>query len=77
MAAANLLALMSIFDKQEIPRWLLQGTTSHLDFDDALALLLSFSLVQTEVGQQAFSMHRLVQLSMRTWLRQERNSTGE
>ena len=72
LAAANLLALMSMFDRQEIPRWLLQGTTSQLDFDDALAPLLRFSLVRVEVGQQAFAMHRLVQLSMRTWLKAEK-----
>lgn len=66
MTAANLLALMSMFDKQDIPQWLLQGTTSQLDFDYALAPLLSFSLVRTEVGQQAFAMHWHVQLSMRT-----------
>ncbi|KAF2027559.1 HET-domain-containing protein [Setomelanomma holmii] len=66
--AAELLALMSMFDKQGIPRWLLQGTTTQLDFDDALAPLLSFSLVRTEIGAQALTMHRLVQLSMRRWL---------
>ncbi|CAN9242610.1 unnamed protein product [Alternaria alternata] len=70
-SAADLLALMSMFDKQGIPRWLLQGTTGQLDFDDALAPLLSFSLVKTEVGEQALAMHRLVQLSMRRWLEAE------
>jgi tetratricopeptide (TPR) repeat protein len=70
--AADLLALMSMFDKQGIPRWLLQGTTSQLDFDDALAPLLSFSLVRTEIGAQALTMHRLVQLSMRRWLEAEK-----
>ena len=69
--AADLLALMSMFDKQGIPRWLLQGTTRQLDFDDALAPLLSFSFVRTEVGEQALAMHRLVQLSMRRWLEAE------
>jgi tetratricopeptide (TPR) repeat protein len=70
--AADLLALMSMFDKQGIPRWLLQqANASELDFDDALAPLLSFSLVKTEVGEQALAMHRLVQLSMRRWLEAE------
>ncbi|ORY00884.1 hypothetical protein BCR34DRAFT_637708 [Clohesyomyces aquaticus] len=51
---------MSIFDKQGIPRWLLQQTnTSQLDFDDALTPLLSFSLVRTEIETQALTMHRL------------------
>ncbi|KAJ4301286.1 hypothetical protein N0V90_003377 [Kalmusia sp. IMI 367209] len=70
--AADLLALMSMFDKQGIPKWLLQANTSQLDFDDALAPLLSFSLVQTEIGEQTLEMHRLVQLSMRMWLEAEK-----
>jgi tetratricopeptide (TPR) repeat protein len=71
-SAADLLALMSMYDKQGVPRWLLQQTnTSQLDFDDALAPLLSFSLVRTEIGAQALTMHRLVQLSMRRWLEAE------
>jgi hypothetical protein len=70
--AADLLALISMFDKQGIPRWLLQGTASQLDFDDALAPLLSFSLVRTGIGAQALTMHRLVQLSVRRWLEAER-----
>jgi len=70
-SAADLLALMSMFDKQGIPRWLLQGTTGQLDFNDALAPLLSFSFVKTEVGEQALAMHQLVQLLMRRWLEAE------
>ncbi|KAH9865613.1 hypothetical protein J1614_009198 [Plenodomus biglobosus] len=70
--AADLLALMSMYDKQGVPRGLLQQVnTSQLDFDDALAPLLSFSLVRTEIGAQALTMHRLVQLSMRRWLEAE------
>ena len=66
--AADLLALMSMFDRQGIPIALLRNSTSRLDFDDALAPLLSFSLVRAEIGKQSFEMHRLVQLSMRKWL---------
>jgi hypothetical protein len=67
-SAADLLALMSMFDRQGIPMSLLRNSTSQLDFDDALAPLLSFSLVRAEVGKQSLEMHRLVQLSMRRWL---------
>jgi tetratricopeptide (TPR) repeat protein len=71
-SAADLLALMSMYDKQGIPRWLLQqANASQLDFNDALECLLSFSLVRTEVGAQTLTMHRLVQLSMRRWLEAE------
>lgn len=70
-SAADLLALMSMFDKKGIPTWLLKNNTSQLDFDDALAPLLSFSLVRTEVEKQTLGMHRLVQVSMRAWLKVE------
>lgn len=53
--AANLLALMSMFDQQGIPRWLLQGSTRQLDFEDALAPLLSLSFVRMEIGDQALT----------------------
>ncbi|KAF2478343.1 uncharacterized protein BDR25DRAFT_321365 [Lindgomyces ingoldianus] len=59
---------MSMFDKQGIPKSLLQYDTNQLDFDDALAPLLSFSLVRVEIGKQSFNMHPLVQVSMRTVL---------
>ncbi|USP73041.1 hypothetical protein yc1106_00315 [Curvularia clavata] len=71
-SAADLLALMSMFDKQGIPRQLLQGETSELEFADALAPLLSFSFVRVELGRQAVTIHRLVQLSMRRWLKREK-----
>ncbi|KAF2186789.1 hypothetical protein K469DRAFT_570907 [Zopfia rhizophila CBS 207.26] len=67
-SAADLLALMSMFDRQGIPISLLRGSTSQLDFDEALAPLLSFSFVRVEIGKQLFEMHRLVQLSIRKWL---------
>ncbi|KAI7759632.1 hypothetical protein LZL87_014155 [Fusarium oxysporum] len=67
-SAVDLLALMSMFDKQGIPISLLRNGTSQLDFDDALAPLQSFALVRLEIGEQSFEMHRLVQLSMRKWL---------
>ncbi|KAI9764473.1 MAG: hypothetical protein M1840_008399 [Geoglossum simile] len=68
-SAADLLALMSMFDRQGVPISLLQNNTSQLDFGDALAPLLSFSLVRAEIGKQSFEMHRLVQLSMKSWLK--------
>ena len=71
-SAADLLALMSMFHKQGIPKKLVQGTTSELEFNDALAPLLGFSFVKVEVGQQAVTMHRLVQLSMRRWLEKDK-----
>ena len=67
-AATDLLALMSMLDRQGIPEFLLHDGKNQLEFEDALAPLLSFSLIRAEVGQQSFEMHRLVQLSARKWL---------
>ncbi|RSL80949.1 hypothetical protein CEP52_017301, partial [Fusarium oligoseptatum] len=71
-SAVDLLALMSMFDRQGIPVSLLRAGTGQLDFLDALEPLLSFSLVRAEIGNQSFEMHRLVQLSMRKWLKADK-----
>ena len=71
-SAADLLSLMSMFDRQGIPISLPRNSTSQLDFDNALTPLLNFSLVRPEIGMQSFEMHRLVQLSTRRWLETDR-----
>ncbi|KAL2840901.1 hypothetical protein BJX68DRAFT_271365 [Aspergillus pseudodeflectus] len=68
-AAADLLALMSMFDRQGVPSDLVQEDKDTLRFEDELAPLISFSLVREEdEGQHLFDLHRLVQLSVRKWL---------
>ncbi|OCK86963.1 TPR-like protein [Cenococcum geophilum 1.58] len=69
-AATDLLALISMFDRQGIPEYLLHDNTNQLQFEDAIAPLTSFALVRAQVQQQSFEMHRLVQLSTRKWLEQ-------
>ncbi|KAI9766297.1 MAG: hypothetical protein M1839_004928 [Geoglossum umbratile] len=69
-AATDLLALISMFDRQGIPEYLLRGNTDQLQFEDAIAPLISFALIRAQVGRQSFEMHSLVQLSMRKWLEQ-------
>ena len=69
-AATDLLALISMFDRQGIPEYLLHDNTNQLQFEDAVAPLTSFALVRAQVRQQSFEMHRLVQLSTRKWLEQ-------
>jgi tetratricopeptide (TPR) repeat protein len=66
--AADLLALMSMFDRQGIPERLLLNNMDQLQFEDTIALLISFSLVREQAGGSAFEMHRLVQLSTRKWV---------
>ncbi|CEJ58343.1 hypothetical protein PMG11_07002 [Penicillium brasilianum] len=68
-AAADLLALMSMFDRQGIPEDLVRDPDQdELDFHDALAPLLSYSLIRLEKNERLVNMHRLVQLSVRAWL---------
>jgi tetratricopeptide (TPR) repeat protein len=71
-AATDLLALISVFDRQGIPEYLLHDNTDRLQFEDAIAPLISFALIRAQVGQRSFEMHSLVQLSMREWLKQNK-----
>ncbi|OCK73381.1 hypothetical protein K432DRAFT_410741 [Lepidopterella palustris CBS 459.81] len=72
--AADLLSLMTMFDRQGIPEYLLYNGRNRLQFEDAVAPLTSFSLIRMLTGKQswhgerAFEMHGLVQLATRKWL---------
>ncbi|KFY63111.1 hypothetical protein V496_04185 [Pseudogymnoascus sp. VKM F-4515 (FW-2607)] len=66
--AAELLALMSMFDRQSIPERLLHDDADQLLFEDSIAPLVNFSLVREQSEGGAFEMHRLVQLSTRKWV---------
>ena len=103
-SAADLLSLMSFFDRQGIPEWLLkppekgdrqEGSNNNNDhaessdegsesdesdtsadvafemaFDKDILTLRNYSLViTTNEDGDVFEMHRLVQLSTRTWLK--------
>ncbi|KAJ5366060.1 hypothetical protein N7541_000001 [Penicillium brevicompactum] len=61
-------ALMSMFDRQGIPEGLVRADGDGLQFEDAVAPLISYSLIRVELETGSFGMHRLVQLSVRTWL---------
>ena len=56
--ASDLLALMCIFNKQGIPRNLPQRNMSQLQFEDAVAQWVNFSLIKR--GNKSFEMHRLL-----------------
>jgi hypothetical protein len=61
---------MSIFDRQGILEDLVRadGDSNELQFEDAVAPLISYSLVWVVIEITLFDMHRLVQLSVRIWL---------
>ena len=72
-AAARLLSLMSLFDRQGIPESLLHGhygqdDDREADFDDDIHTLANFSLVGMSADGREFDMHRLVQFSTIKWL---------
>ena len=73
--AADLLSLMSIFDRQAIPQFLVQGGYDDLAFCEIMGPLLNFSLVRTEATGQIFELHRLVRIATRHWL--ERDSSSQ
>jgi tetratricopeptide (TPR) repeat protein len=67
--ATDLLTLMSMFDRQGIPEDMVSQSMNQLEFEDAVAPLLGFSLIRVEIGGRLFEIHRLVQLSIRQWLK--------
>jgi hypothetical protein len=74
--AADLLSLMAMFDRHEIPSFLIYDGRSRLQFEDAVTPLTSFSLIKPHninssaqnTRQHMFDMHGLVQLATREWL---------
>ena len=67
-SAAKILSLMSVLERQDIPRFLVRGELNDLNFDNAIALLLDFSLISQVESRKAYGMHRLVQIATRSWL---------
>ena len=71
--AAEILSLMSMLDRQSIPRRLLHDEEeSPVLVDKALGTLKNFSLIQEEITHQTYGIHRLVQLSTHWWLEQQK-----
>ena len=67
--AAELLSLMSMLDRQEIPKSLIQSPEeSSMQFRGAIARLKAFSFVTEDKQRGRYSMHRLVQLSTQRWI---------
>jgi len=75
-SAARLLSLMSLFDRQGIPKSLLEHCYQESDdsdevvedFDEDVYALCSYYLIGTNIDGTEFEMHRLVQFSTKTWL---------
>ncbi|OTA03858.1 hypothetical protein A9Z42_0043740 [Trichoderma parareesei] len=75
-SAADLLALMSFFDRRGIPKWLLnfprrndaslhKGASEIYDFDSDIETLLNHCLISSNGTKDIFSMHGLMQLAVK------------
>ncbi|KAF2820914.1 hypothetical protein CC86DRAFT_238954, partial [Ophiobolus disseminans] len=78
-SAGDLLSLMSCFNPQGIPEWILRShsksvpktdNTDEVDtsFDEDLDLLRAYSLVAATAGAEAWEMHALVHYCTQVWL---------
>ena len=68
-AAANILSLMGNLDREDILIDLLKGASvDELEFQEDIGTLIQYSLISKNDDGVSFSMHRLVQLTIRTWL---------
>src|SRR5450755_4243958 len=59
---------MSLFDRQGIPRFLVNQDDDDFEFDEAVGVLTGFSFVRSQNDEDSFDMHPLVQLSTKKWL---------
>lgn len=66
--SADLLSLMSYFNRQAIPQCLVQRDDDEVSFEDDINPLISFSLIRAEIREDKFEMHRLVQVATQHWL---------
>ncbi|KAL4812736.1 violaceus kinesin [Aspergillus spinulosporus] len=69
--AADYLSFMACINPRDIPQSLLPEATSKKQKIDAIGLLKAFSFVSEQVIDNALSLHRLVHISTRNWLRRE------
>ncbi|KAL2859131.1 violaceus kinesin [Aspergillus lucknowensis] len=70
--AADYLSFMACINPRNIPQSLLPDAPSKKKRFDAVGLLKAFSFVSEQIEDHALSLHRLVHLATRNWLRRER-----
>ena len=71
--AEDLLCLMSLLFWQRIPLNYLLSDWDHEDLEKALRPLLAFSLIEGDDDWDTFSIHQLVSLATRWWLKDQNN----
>ncbi|KAL4998871.1 hypothetical protein BDV10DRAFT_184773 [Aspergillus recurvatus] len=73
--AAEYLSLMACIDPRNIPQTFLPPSRSKLQMIDALGLLNAYSFITIQPGNGYISLHRLVHLATRNWMRKEQRFT--
>lgn len=69
--ASDYLSLMAFLHADDIPRFLLPPGRSKKEERDAISLLMQHSFIVKHRSKDSFSIHRLLQVSMRTSLEDE------
>jgi nucleoside phosphorylase/tetratricopeptide (TPR) repeat protein len=69
--AADYLSFMACINPRDIPQSLLPEAISKKEGVDAIGLLKAFSFVSEQAGDHSLSLHRLVHLSTRNWMRKK------
>lgn len=72
--SADMLSLMSFFNRQAIPQFIIQNEEDYLLFLEKMRPLIGFSLVKAGVEEETFELHRLVQTATRHWLERDGSS---
>ncbi|KAL4749727.1 P-loop containing nucleoside triphosphate hydrolase protein [Aspergillus terricola var. indicus] len=67
--AAEYLSLLACFNPRNIPQSLLPLSGSRLEMIDALGLLSAYSFITIQPGSRFITLHRLVHLATRNWMR--------
>jgi hypothetical protein len=69
--AMDYLAFMCCFDPMNIPQSLLPSVASKVRHANALGTLSAYGFIERRQADGAFTLHRLVQLVGRNWMREE------
>ena len=69
-AAADLLCRMALFEKSNIPEFLLLLALEE-GLHEAIDILVGYTMIEEDAESQSFSMHRLVRLATSTWSRKQ------
>jgi hypothetical protein len=73
-SSSDLIAIMSYLDPQAIPESLFTSKLAkdELEFERRVSPLVRFSLISPEIDGTSFTMHRLVQVATKAWLKKHK-----